>query len=178
MKLHANTLLNSLYFPLSFIYIYMCIAPGGQEPTELPHNGIDVSHQNTIEVEVITDDLDSVDEVIVDDLDSVDEHRETVVPAARTSQQRWGGATVVTVDPDNEDEAPEEWADGVVVDQVHRASVSEKLQDEDKFAEIWYERWFFKAFPQLKRGRGVCVYVWRECYASSPGPISNFTNGE
>ena len=36
---------------------------------------------------------------------------------------------------------------------AQEAAVPEKLQDDDKLKEIWYKRWFFKIFPQLKRGR-------------------------
>ena len=39
--------------------------------------------------------------------------------------------------------------------------VPEKLQDDDQLKEIWYKRYFFKVFPQLRRG--VCVYVLFEC---------------
>ncbi len=39
------------------------------------------------------------------------------------------------------------------------AAVPEKLQDDDQLAEIWYKRWFFTLFPNLKRGVCVCVYV-------------------
>ena len=123
------------------------LAPGDQESIELPRNGIDIPHRNTIEAEGSTDDLDSVDE-----------HRDSTILAASTNhhQQRKAGVTVVTIDPDNEDEVPE-GINGVSEEvQVHRAAVSEKLTDEDEFAEIWYERWFFKIFPQLKRGRWLC----------------------
>ena len=43
---------------------------------------------------------------------------------------------------------------------AQEAAVPEKLQDDDKLQEIWYKRWFFKAFPQLKRGRWVDACGW------------------
>ena len=90
----------------------------------------------------------------------MNEHRESTILAASTNhqqrQQRKAGVTVVTVDPDNEDEEPDGINGVNEAAQVHRAAVPEKLTDEDKFAEIWYERWFFKIFPQLKRGTWLC----------------------
>ena len=82
----------------------------------------------------------------------MDEHRENVL-AASTSQHR-AGETVVTVDPD-EDEEQEE-VDGVITSEAQEAAVPEKLQDEDQFAEIWYKRWFFTVFPMLRRGVWMC----------------------
>ena len=40
---------------------------------------------------------------------------------------------------------------------AQEAAVPEKLQDDDKLQEIWYKRWFFKFFPQLKRGGWMWV---------------------
>ena len=43
---------------------------------------------------------------------------------------------------------------------AQEAAVPEKLQDDDKLQEIWYKRWFFKVFPQLKIGRWLCGCMW------------------
>ena len=136
------------------------IATGDEESIELPSSDIPDS-------EATTNHLDSIDEhrevtTTSTELDSVDEHRENV-STANTNHHRTS-MTVVTVDPDNEDELPEE-VDGVIGAQ-QEAAVTEKLQDEDQFAEIWYKRWFFAVFPQLRRGECVERYA-----SSSPGSI-------
>lgn len=77
----------------------------------------------------------------------MDEHRETALAASVSQHQGHAGETVVTVDPDEEFMGEQE-----VVDGASEAAVPEKLQDDDQFAEIWYKRWFFKVFPQLRRG--------------------------
>ena len=136
------------------------IATGDEESIELTSSDIPDS-------EATTNHLDSIDEhrevtTTSTELDSVDEHRENV-STANTNHHRTS-MTVVTVDPDNEDELPE-GVDGVIGAQ-QEAAAPEKLQDEDQFAEIWYKRWFFAVFPQLRRGECVERYA-----SSSPGSI-------
>jgi hypothetical protein len=80
---------------------------------------------------------------------------------ANDSEEREKSTTVVTGGGGGGvgGEAQQEEAERARKD-AQEAAVPEKLQDDDKLQEIWYERWFFKVFPKLKRGECACVCGW------------------
>ena len=104
------------------------------------------SQDQAIELSVVTnDEVDGAEKETLIPADSNGDGADSQENGVTDSEERENVAATAELQPGEVGGADKE-----------QEAVPEKLQDDDRLAEIWYKRWFFKLFPKLRRGLLVC----------------------